>query len=92
MGDGIAIEVHELTKRYRGGVQALDGASFSVNKGEVFGYLGRNGAGKSTTLRILTTLLAPTSGTASVLGHDVVVNSGCSSQGVRRRAAGRRAR
>ncbi len=67
-----AIEVHELTKEFAGGVRALDGVSFTVEEGEVFGFLGRNGAGKSTTVRILTTLLRPTSGTAAVLGHDVV--------------------
>jgi ABC-2 type transport system ATP-binding protein len=67
-----AIEVHELTKRFEGGVQALDGVTFTVDEGEIFGYLGRNGAGKSTTVRILTTLLRPTSGRASVLGHDVL--------------------
>jgi ABC-2 type transport system ATP-binding protein len=71
VGSSVAIEVHELTRHFAGGVRALDGVSFSVEEGEVFGYLGRNGAGKSTTVRILTTLLAPTSGTASVLGHDV---------------------
>jgi ABC-2 type transport system ATP-binding protein len=68
---GPAIEVEELTKEFAGGVRALDGVTFTVEQGEVFGYLGRNGAGKSTTVRILTTLLRATSGTASVLGHDV---------------------
>jgi ABC-2 type transport system ATP-binding protein len=67
-----AIEAHDLTKQFQGGVQALDGVTFTVDEGEIFAYLGRNGAGKSTTVRILTTLLRPTSGAASVLGHDVV--------------------
>jgi ABC-2 type transport system ATP-binding protein len=67
----MAIEAHELTREFPGGVKALDGVSFTVEQGEIFGYLGRNGAGKSTTVRILTTLLRPTSGTATVLGHDV---------------------
>jgi len=67
-----AIEVNELVRHFEGGVRALDGVSFTVDEGEVFAYLGRNGAGKSTTVRILTTLLRPTSGTAAVLGHDVV--------------------
>jgi len=71
VSDGPAIEVDQLTKEFRGGVRALDGVTFRVERGEVFGYLGRNGAGKSTTLRILTTLLQATSGTARVLGHDV---------------------
>ncbi len=76
MSPRIAIEVDELTKEFPGGVRALDGVSFTVDEGEVFGYLGRNGAGKSTTVRILTTLLRPTSGTARVLGHDVSSDGG----------------
>ncbi len=67
----IAIEAQELTREFPGGVRALDGVTFAVEEGEIFGFLGRNGAGKSTTVRILTTLLRPTSGTATVLGHDV---------------------
>jgi ABC-2 type transport system ATP-binding protein len=67
----IAIEADELTRHFAGGVRALDGVSFTVEQGEIFGYLGRNGAGKSTTVRILTTLLRATSGRAVVLGHDV---------------------
>jgi len=67
-----AIEAKEITKLYRGGVQALDGVSFRVGWGEIFGYLGRNGSGKTTTARILTTLTSPTSGAAAVAGHDVV--------------------
>ena len=76
MNARFAIEVDELTKQFAGGVRALDGVSFTVDEGEVFGYLGRNGAGKSTTVRILTTLLRPTSGTARVLGHDVISDAG----------------
>ena len=71
MSGAIAIEADELTREFAGGVRALDGVSFTVEEGEIFGYLGRNGAGKSTTVRILTTLLRPTSGRATVLGHDV---------------------
>ena len=67
-----AIDVRELTKRYTSsGVEALRSVSFSVDEREIFGLLGRNGAGKSTMVRILTTLLAPTSGQALVLGIDV---------------------
>jgi ABC-2 type transport system ATP-binding protein len=69
LADG-AVEVHELTKRY-GAVQALDGIDLHIARGEVFGLLGRNGSGKTTTVRILTTLTPPTSGQAKVLGLSV---------------------
>ncbi|MFC4440189.1 MULTISPECIES: ABC transporter ATP-binding protein [Natrialbaceae] len=64
------IEVTELTKDY-GSVLGVDSLSFAVEEGEVFGFLGPNGAGKTTTIRALLGLLAPTSGTATVLGADV---------------------
>ena len=64
------IEVQNLSKRY-GEVLANDDLSFSVDSGEVFGYLGPNGAGKTTTIRTLMGFQSPTSGTATVLGHDV---------------------
>src|SRR6202451_4481421 len=64
------IEVENLTKRF-GDFTAVDGLSFNVNPGEVFGLLGPNGAGKSTLIRMLTTLVPPTSGTARVNGFDV---------------------
>jgi ABC-2 type transport system ATP-binding protein len=66
-----AIVVEELRKRYKD-VQALDGVSFSVRQGEVFGLLGPNGAGKSTAVRTLATLTQPDSGRALVAGEDVV--------------------
>ena len=67
-----AIEVLDLAKRYEpAGVEALRGISFTVDEGEIFGFLGRNGAGKSTTVRILTTLLRPTAGSARILGLDI---------------------
>ncbi|HAA49820.1 MAG TPA: ABC transporter ATP-binding protein [Planctomycetaceae bacterium] len=70
------IKVQDLSKRFpdlhQGEVVALDGVSFSVAAGEVFGLLGPNGAGKTTCLRLLSTVLAPTSGTASVDGCDIV--------------------
>ena len=66
-----AIEANGITKTYRSGVEALQGVSFRVGTGEIFGYLGRNGSGKTTTVRILTTLTSPTSGSGSVNGHDV---------------------
>jgi ABC-2 type transport system ATP-binding protein len=66
-----AIEVQNITKQF-GAFTAVDGISFEVGRGEVFGLLGPNGAGKSTLIRMLTTLVLPTSGTALVDGHDVV--------------------
>ncbi|MCC6021134.1 MAG: ATP-binding cassette domain-containing protein [Thermoproteaceae archaeon] len=69
MADVIVAE--NLVKRY-GRVLALDGASFSVARGEIFGLLGPNGAGKTTTIKILTGLTPPTSGRALVAGFDVV--------------------
>ena len=65
------IEVGNLVKEYRGGQAALNGVSFSVAAGETFGLLGPNGSGKTTTVRILVTLLRPTSGRATVGGFDV---------------------
>lgn len=69
------IETNQLTKRY-GKVVAVDHVSFSVRRKEVFGFLGPNGAGETTTIKILTTLLPPTSGSATVLGFDVVSKGG----------------
>ena len=65
-----AVEVEDLEKHY-GDVRALDGISFATAPGEVFGLLGHNGAGKSTTIRILTGRARPTGGRAEVLGHAV---------------------
>ena len=67
----LAIEVHDLVKTYPGGVRAVDGVSFRVPVGTVFGLLGPNGAGKSTIVKVLTTLTAADSGTAQVVGLDV---------------------
>lgn len=69
-----AIEIEALTKKF-GAFTAVDNVSFSVQEGEVFGFLGHNGAGKTTTLRMLLGLAQPTSGTARVLGHDIVKDS-----------------
>jgi ABC-2 type transport system ATP-binding protein len=69
--DGAAIETMKLGKVYPGEVRALDEVSFRTAYGQVFAYLGRNGSGKTTTIRILTTLTAATTGTARVAGHDV---------------------
>ncbi len=66
-----AIEVHNVSKSY-GRVKALDDVSFAVGKGEVFGLIGPDGAGKTSLYRILCTLLLPDAGTASVEGYDTV--------------------
>ena len=66
-----AIEVSNLGKVYDA-IEAVKNLSLSIQHGEIFGLLGPNGAGKSTTLRILITTLSPTTGTATILGHDVV--------------------
>ena len=68
---GRAIEVEDLVKAYPGGKTALNGISFAVERGEIFGFLGPNGSGKTTTVRILVTLLRATSGAARVSGFDV---------------------
>ncbi|MFI6440405.1 ABC transporter ATP-binding protein [Streptomyces sp. NPDC050759] len=67
-GDGV-IRTHALTKRYRGGQLAVDGLDLTVPAGSVFGFLGPNGSGKTTTIRMLMGLIEPTSGSARVLGH-----------------------
>jgi ABC-2 type transport system ATP-binding protein len=64
------IHTENLTKRF-GAFTAVDSVSFSVEPGEIFGFLGANGAGKTTAMKMLTGLLAPSSGTASVAGFDV---------------------
>ncbi len=68
-----AIEAISLTKKF-GDLVAVDNISFSVEEGSIFGLLGPNGAGKTTTLRMIYGVLKPTSGTARVLGVDVVRN------------------
>ena len=70
----IAIDVQRIVKKF-GDFTAVDGVSFAVESGEIFGLLGPNGAGKSTLIRMLTTLLPPTSGTALINGFDVVKRS-----------------
>lgn len=70
MNDVPAIELRGLTKHF-GNTLALDHVDLVVRAGAVFGFLGRNGAGKTTALRILSGLARPTAGTARVLGHDV---------------------
>src|ERR1700735_635636 len=66
-----AVQTIGLTRTY-GAMTALSALDLTVNKGDLFGFIGSNGAGKTTTLRILATFLAPSAGQAKVLGHDVV--------------------
>ena len=67
---GPVIEIRDITKAF-GDTVAVDGVSFEVRRGEVLGFLGPNAAGKTTTMRILTGYLAPTSGNARIAGLDV---------------------
>ncbi len=71
MGASAVIVTDRLTRRF-GAQVALDGLSLTVPRGAFYGFLGANGAGKSTTINILTGLLLPSGGTALVMGHDVV--------------------
>ena len=77
---GNAVEIAHLGKRF-GSFVAVDDVSFDVSEGEIFGFLGANGAGKSTTIRMLCGLLKPSSGAARVLGIDVARDP----EGVKRR-------
>src|SRR6202453_789066 len=66
-----AVETINLSRVY-GSITALNSLNLAINRGDLFGFIGSNGAGKTTTLRILATFLAPSSGTAKILGYDVV--------------------
>lgn len=68
------LQVKNLTKEFKN-FKAVDGVSFEIGEKEIFGLLGPNGAGKTTIIRIIATVLAPTSGTAEVLDFDIVKNS-----------------
>jgi ABC-2 type transport system ATP-binding protein len=67
------IKTQNLSKNFDG-IQAVDDISFSVEPGEVLGFLGPNGAGKSTTMRMLAGFITPSDGSASICGHDVVLD------------------
>ncbi|HEY5481892.1 MAG TPA: ATP-binding cassette domain-containing protein, partial [Verrucomicrobiae bacterium] len=66
-----AVQTFGLTRLY-GNITALDKLDLTVNQGDLFGFIGSNGAGKTTTLRILATFLAPSSGSAQILGRDLL--------------------
>ena len=70
MSSNFAIEAIDFTKKF-GSFTAVDNITFNVEKGEIFGFLGANGAGKTTAMKMLTGLLMPTSGEANVAGFDV---------------------
>ncbi len=70
MSNEFSIEVHELTKKF-GDFTAVNEISFNTKKGEIFGFLGANGAGKSTAMKMLCGLLSPTGGMAKVAGFDI---------------------
>jgi len=70
-----AVEVRELVKNY-GNFRALNGISFEVNEGEIFGLIGPNGAGKTTALRVVATLLQITSGSVTVFGYELPKEAG----------------
>src|SRR5689334_16621791 len=67
------IKTQNLSKNFDG-IQAVDDLTFSVEPGEVLGFLGPNGAGKSTTMRMIAGFVAPTSGSASICGHDIAAD------------------
>ena len=66
-----AILTEQLTKHFPPDIEAVNGIDLSVDTGKIFAFLGQNGSGKTTTVRVLTTLLRPTSGRAEVDGLDV---------------------
>ena len=66
----LVLETHDLTRRF-GNLVAVDAVNFQVGAGQIFGLLGSNGAGKTTVIKMLTTLLPPTAGTATVAGFDI---------------------
>ena len=80
MTNETGIHCEKLTKRYRGGVLAVNELDLDVKGGEIFGLLGPNGAGKTTTVGMFTTLVVPTSGKAWVAGIDVTVNPSLAKQ------------
>ncbi|OYT48647.1 MAG: multidrug ABC transporter ATP-binding protein [Desulfurococcales archaeon ex4484_42] len=69
------VVVKDLVKVYPGNIVGINGVSFNVDGGEIYGLIGPNGSGKTTTLRILATIIKPTSGSALIAGYDVVKNA-----------------
>ena len=71
VGLSFAVVAENLVKVF-GSIRALDGLSFKIKRGEIYGLIGPNGAGKTTALRIISTLIMPSSGSAKVYDYDVV--------------------
>src|SRR5688572_9191749 len=69
--DGLAIDLHDVTKIYKGRIHALQGIEMRVRRGEVFGLLGPNGAGKSTLVKIMMSVVRPTHAVGTILGQPV---------------------
>src|SRR5436190_22779199 len=69
--DSLALDLHDVAKRYKGRIDALKGISMQVRRGEIFGLLGPNGAGKSTLVKIVMTIVRPTRAAGTVLGQNV---------------------
>ena len=70
-GGAPSVDIRDLTRRF-GDIAAVDRATIAVERGEIFGLIGPNGACKSTLIKMLTTLLPPSSGSATVAGYDIV--------------------
>ena len=75
MTSDLAVETNGLTKRYRGGVLAVDDVNLRVAQGEIYAFLGLNGAGKSTTIRMLLGMIRPTAGHAELFGQRVAAGA-----------------
>src|SRR5246127_1240457 len=71
----LAVASSGLTKRFRGGQVAVDHIDLTVPRGAVYGFLGPNGSGKTTTIRMLLGLVRPTAGEVTLLGHDMPVGA-----------------
>src|SRR5881227_192614 len=69
--DNLAIDLHDVAKRYKGRIDALKGIAMQVRRGEIFGLLGPNGAGKSTLVKIIMTIVRPTRAGGTVLGQPI---------------------
>ena len=71
----IIVETRDLVKIYPGEIKAVQGINLQIKRGEIYGFLGPNGAGKSTTIKMLSTSIKPTSGSATIMGYDIVRDS-----------------